>query len=658
MLRFFRKYLMNRWVLVVGGCMLMIVFLLPAGFKRGGGHANPLIGTIGGQKVYQAQWRQAGDELEILKDLNPLLQLTAAKTAGQWMLMLHEARQLGLSASESEAYEVLSALGMTAQDLTRISRRLNVPPPYVLAALQDYAMVWRYKPLVYGLAQMPLRERLQMFQSLYAMYGPQILSVAERLLPGLLGYPRLSRPLVERMLFDQYSLLSITALPIEAQRFAAQSPPPSEQRLQELFEQYRNTLPGQGRYGIGFLLPNRIKFEYLVLPGERLLQQAHVTEADAMDYYDQHRQSFRSPAATQPGQERPYSEVRNQIVQQLSEQQAADLADRILSRARALMGGPALSQLPQQDGYYVLPPTFQSASLREVADTIQREFNLLPDVRMYDRNWLTSRDLQQLEGISQATLASGRVQASFAQYALSTRELKPKSDNPLLVERLQLGVPSQTLIDPFGNRYLFRVTDAEAQRTPRDLSEVRPDVEAAARRLDAYQKLLAERDQWLQKAQSQSLEKLAADINAPLQNPPPFPRLTRTALGGLQPPEVLGLDPSSGFVPAAFDLAQAEPGKDTPHKPIGAIPADPQLTLYLVRVDQFQPMAADQYQRLASGQALRGIVAASLALGVPEDPLSFESLVKRLDFKAEGRTEQPDEAAQTPQSVPATQPVS
>jgi hypothetical protein len=655
MLRFFRKYIMNRWVLVIGGILLMIVFLLPSGFRRGQGASDAVIGRIGGQKIRQSQYRQAGDQLEVLGRIHPLLQLTAAKSAAQWMLMLYEARQLGVSASEAEAYEVLAAFNLNQQDVQRVARRLAVPPPYVLNVLREYAMVWRYKPLIYGLAYMPLRDRLQFFQSLYQMYGPQAMAAADRLLPGLIGYPRLSRPLAERMMYDQFSTVSIAALPVEAQRFAAQAAPPTPQRLQELFDQYRDALPGQGQYGIGFQLPDRVKIEYLVIPAPRLLEKSRITEAQALDYYEQHRQEFQLPATTQPTQQfQPYAQVRTQIVDQLRRQQAQDLADRVVVRARSHMMGPDASKLTQQDGYYVLPSDWHAPTLRETADQIQQEFGLRPDLRIYDQNWLTATELASLQGIYEAVLAGGRVQAPFAQYALSAHELQPKTNaaqnnNPLLVERLQARVPSQVLIDRDGTRYIFRLIEAQPQRAPQNLEEVRPDVEAAARCLDAYQTLLAQRDQWLQRAQAQPLEKIAAELNAEIQTPPAFPRLTRSPLGGLQPPMVLDLPPASGFVEKVFELAQTRGAVDTPQaKPVTVIPADSKLALYLVRLENFHPMPREQYQRLAAGESLKGFVAASLALGVPEDPLSYEALSHRLNFITERETEQPSQTQQAP----------
>jgi len=664
MLRFFRKYLMNRWVLAIGGILLMIIFLLPSGIRRGGAGSDVVIGTIGGKKVRQSEYRQAGNELEVLGRIHPILELTAARTAAQWMLMLHEARQLGVSASEAEAYEILAAFNLNHQDVQRLARRLAVPPPYVLSVLRDYAMVWRYKPLIYGLAYMPLRDRLQYFLSLYQMYGPQAMVAADRLLPGLIGFPRLSRPLAERMMYDQFSTVTIAALPVEAGRFAAQAPPPSSQRLQELFDQYREVLPGEGRYGIGFQLPNRVKIEYLVIPAPRLLEKSRVTEAQALDYYEQHRTEFQLPATTQPSEQfQPYAQVRPQIVDGLRHQQAQELADRIVARVRSSMMGPDISKLPQQDGYYVLPADWRPPTLREMADQIQQEFGLRPDVRIYDQDWLTAAELTNLPDISQAVLAGGRVRAPFAQYVLSAHELAPKTDdlrnvNPLVVERLQARVPSQVLIDREGNRYIFRLIEAQSQRAPQDLQEVRADVEAAARRFDAYQTLLAQRQQWLQRAQAQSLEAIAAELHAEIQKPPAFPRLTRSPLGGMQPPEVLGLPSQSGFVAQVFELGQSRDAEGAPQsKPVTVIPVDSRMTLYLVRLEGFQPMSQEQYQRLAAGDSLKGFVAASLALGVAEDPLSVEALTRRLDFRQEGReSDQASPQTQETDQVPATAP--
>ncbi|MCC7146742.1 MAG: hypothetical protein IT443_09870 [Phycisphaeraceae bacterium] len=661
MLKFFRKYLLNKWVLALGGVLLMVVFLMPQGGMGNRGY-NPVIGRLEGKKVYQSQRAAMAGELEILGRISPVLRLTAAENDLHWMLMLHEARAMGLSGSEAEAVHILAELGLTTMDLQRLMREARVPEGDILMMLGDYAMVQRYKELVRGVKHTPIRQRLRLYATIGAQFGAAALRQADKVLPWTLGEARLSLPVLERFVYDQSSRVKVAVLPIDSRRYLPETPAPSAEELAQLFNQYRDQLPGQTEpYGIGFKSPRRVKVEYLSLPLDRLHQVVEVTEAEAIAYFRDHPGQF-TPAAGNPNQGQlvapDYRQARTQVISLLTNQRAAELADKMLQKARAILTVEDARNLPQQDGYYQIPEGWQPMALAAVADRLAEEFKVRPDVVVRDNEWLAPEELSFLPGIGQAALLGGAVMASFGDYVLSAKELEPAKDNLLLVERLQTSLPSKTLRDQEGTRYLFRLIEAQPERAPQTLEEVREQVDTAARRLAAY-KMLVERHQtsWLERAEAQPLTDLAVETGVAILTPPMFPRSERSEDRGLQAPEIAGIGRSQAFVDAVFTFADkfAQQG-DLSALPLAsrvlAVPVDGKLALYVVRLDECRPATEQLVTQQTANPILRAVISGVLNEPLSlTDPLSFEAVSRRVNFVREGEMQDQEEGE--PASAPA-----
>ncbi|MDP6151777.1 MAG: hypothetical protein QF785_00265, partial [Phycisphaeraceae bacterium] len=95
MLKFLRKY--NKYILVVGCCVLMVVFLLPNlnSFVRSDPSTLP-VGTLAdGTEFTVADQRNAQAELGLLARLSPYLVQGIDRDPLRWTLMLHEAQAIG-----------------------------------------------------------------------------------------------------------------------------------------------------------------------------------------------------------------------------------------------------------------------------------------------------------------------------------------------------------------------------------------------------------------------------------------------------------------------------------------------------------------------------------------------------------------------------------
>ena len=106
MLKFFRKY--NKWILVVGASVLMVVFLLPSGGKWL--MPSPIdqpVGEVDGRTITLGEQRRAVSELRVLGVIGQrtagleglFTSLSGLDDPLAYVLALHEAKKLGLSAS-------------------------------------------------------------------------------------------------------------------------------------------------------------------------------------------------------------------------------------------------------------------------------------------------------------------------------------------------------------------------------------------------------------------------------------------------------------------------------------------------------------------------------------------------------------------------------
>ena len=73
-----------------------------------------------------------------------------------------------------------------------------------------------------------------------------------------------------------------------------------EKALRDFFERYKEQAPeatAQNPEGYGYLVPERVKIEYILAPYESYKAAAQVTEKQVADYYEAHKEEFRLPDA-------------------------------------------------------------------------------------------------------------------------------------------------------------------------------------------------------------------------------------------------------------------------------------------------------------------------------------------------------------------------
>ncbi len=675
MLKWFRIY--NKFILVIGGCLLMVAFLIQPVLSMFMPHpGNQPLGTLNGNEITLGDQQAAGRELTLARQTHNMIAMFTPEEPLQWLLMKHEAAQLGVSASGYEVTELLTNLGVTEQILADNARNSGMTVEDIKEALRSWLSVQNYKELILGVSHMSPVEKIrtmsetqQRFSSFMnqGQSNPQMMWQIQRLLYQQMaqiqtGASRVSKPVVEHFVNDQQARVKIGYLQVPLTSYLEKvsletaahetQKTVTNKELQDLFDQYKDNLPGTSEpYGFGYRLPERVKFEYLSLSQQSLMPKVTVAESEAVAYYDQNQSQYTETVpAPQPkeGEEpaapttkvKPYVDVRDQILSQLKYQKAGELADKIIKTAQTILLGDVRS-LDVEAGFRVIPEDFKPMELEKVAVQIQEQFGVLPSVVKLDKQWLSIDDINTMQGIAYSTLM-GKANVGFSDYLFSVKEIEREEPSPNAGLRLQANVVSMPLRGYDGNRYLFRVIDAQAERSPESLDEVRDAVVADAKNLAAYGLLLADRDTWRQRMVKDSLQFIAKDLGTTVEEPPAFQR-RQVGMGGSGVPNVQGIGQDEQFVDSVFAFAMSHAASD--HKAFEKLAADKRstiaaapsnLAMYLVRVDEVHPVTEQQYaQRMEYPQALENIGFAVQTSVLGDDvtnPFEFDTLAKRVGF--------------------------
>ncbi len=658
MLKFFRKY--NKWILGIGGSLLMVVFLIQPVMSMF--QADPMKMTfaeIEGGDLTRGEVMAAQSEINVLQrfglflDPDPDAPNSRGDDPLRWALILKDAENLGLSASFQEVELLKLEIGRSDADLELVASDMNATPGYIRHAMRNWLIVQQYKELMAAQTHLSGRDRAALIRN--GMLNPEGARYFEAM---AYGTSVLSKPLVEHFLQDQGARVSGDVVVITADTFLDQTPAPTGQEVQALYEQYKDALPGRGEpYGFGYRVPDRVKLEYLTIPMDDARQTIKVSEADALSHYRQYPERFGgvpatdSQAAIDP---KPYNEVRSDVIEDLTSQLAFEKVEKIAKSAYGYLYED-IRGMAKKDDYRVIEDGVSLTSLRQVAERLETEYGLLPKINASDGYWINAESLIGLAGIGQSRLADN-LRVDFPSFVLSAKELEPEIDNPLLPRRLQVGLAGAPLMGFDGSRYVFRLTDAQASHLPASLDAVRDQVTEDTRLLNAYKKLTGDSQAWLDRAVEDGLDVVATEAKSQVVPIPPTSRRVRLPNGLLAAPPLPAVGQTEAFVEAFFDTANRsrESGdvQDAGNElTTGVVGLESRLALAVYRVDSYEPLTREEYNEDANNPILPTDI--DLTIFWPAraaSPLSLKSLSHRLNYDRgeDGETDEESGDAVTP----------
>jgi hypothetical protein len=639
MLKWLRKY--NTFILVVGGCLLMVAFLLGSVLqdlgRRGlfGGTAF----KIGSKRVSQEEFGRASIEHAALSRFLPLSERGGGDNAEHWYLLTREADLAGFVGGKKDGEEYLDdiALGMAQEQVYRI----GLPQSNV----ESFRSMIRSR-LEDGMKRAAAEAHLSqddLFKAFAKLRG------AVRLQNAYYGAARFS---ARRLTTDSRAVEDAVAADyvlVPAERELAGVPEPTKAEIAAHFDKYKNTPRTGGEFGIGYKLPPRVKIEWMEI------NRNAISDAIAIDSIEVEKRFL----AKYPDGKTPEGKTPDLERAAIEKEVRKEVADKALAEADQLVRfeiEKTLHKLDRENDYFKLPadwntlrPDFQK--IRElIARRLKDQYNILiaaPKVAVRANTWTEQNDVTTtLEGFGGASLRRPQGSRSAASLIFSVRELGEGNEFDF-----QVGIPfPEALENAAGNKYFFTVLDARKESPADTLEEVEAQVARNIKRLHAYEKLRAAEPALLAIATSVGLEAVAKAPEGSSAGAIPIQEFSVRKGATVARADAIALDTqafrdtvirqTSGLDPLT-DLAKVLPAAKT-----FSIPVDNSLSVCIYRVKKFLPLTLERF-RAMQGYLLREVSQNELNDNPDNSPFTFEAMKARLNVTdSEGRTLKSDKKTQ------------
>lgn len=594
MFKFLRKY--NKYILAVGGTLLLITFLIPFAFTQllpalGRGGTWATVGDDHPQKISTNELSRIQRELQLIQNLGPIPALDTIDTPQYWYLLVREADEAGLIGPAN----LFANTEQMASQLAILSAATGESPSFIRETLA----------------------RIQGVQRLVQLYA-DVGKYSDRRL----------RQRARRM----FHMVSASTVVIEAS--APDDPIEfTDRQLQEQLDAYADVVPGEGEKGFGYRLPDRAKIEWLEVPADQvraMVEQSGDLNPVALRKHwkrNEDRLGTPDPASAVP------EAVREDLLSTLTEKRLEQIAKFANDQLRLSRRG-----LSQRAGYLELPDDWQGLDLKELALRIQAEFGVsLPRYQAVGNRWLTAEDLAELPDVGlAATDKFGTTPMALPELVMSARELSGSS-----TITLQEGVAGPPLRGEDGSIFLFRIVDTDGSRPPDSIDEVRDELVADLNRLAHFERLEADVERIRQDAIDEGLLAVAVRYGTTVNAP------TGISLGlGANLPTI---GPDEEAVAQIIDHAMALPMdvplRDLPEEDrILVIPVPEKLSILVVNLTDQSPLTTESFAFYMQNDIIqRRLFAEEFGTGEPiDEAFSYEALAKRHKFKLNRSTDKPD----------------
>jgi hypothetical protein len=637
MFKFFRKY--NKIILVVGGSILMVLFLLPAGISRmlGGGLSTP-VARIDGRKISVGEMNEMGRELQVVGALAPeLLQIIGVDPRGpeHWLLLSEAARRAGLVGGPSDGAGFIPEISETAVELTLYM--IAQQNPEQAAQLRS-----RRDDVLKGQIANKEAMRTQLIQNgMPAEKVDKILADARGVLRMLelnntaSLYSTRAAQLMGKQLAD-YAGIHFVNIPAASAAVGIELTP---EELEAHFEQYKSVDPATDPFGIGYLQPNQISLEWLTVDRVAIESRLVLDPIEVNKYWRQNRAQF-------PGE---FAESRQAVEAAYRGIRANQVSERIAELIRRRMYASTAS-LPGTSRYKELPADWETRQpslvdlAAELDKSIVEEFKLADGLRVISHGGplrrQSAQSLGSLAGIGQASMRMNDSQTiTFPQYAMSVRELA--GENQLGV---QTGLVYGPVQSPNLSQYYFRIIGVRPSGPPDSLDEVKTQAQPNLRLLMGMEKLKAEAEEYRQRAISGGLAPLASAPGAAFVVDV---EVTRQTVRHASTQEIFPLLNVPEFRDPIMDSAEKiDPTVDIEQVPkeqrILAIPVPSAKALLMVEIRSFRPMTIERFRQL--GIPIRYLANSEEVSGSPFEAFTFDRLAERLKFERIGAVERSEES--------------
>ena len=646
MFKLLRQY--NQWILVVGGTLLLVAFLMPSAIQscaqQSAVSGAPWATYGDGKELTGHDLDRARKELAIVDLLrqnssgtDPISAIGAHEDPAHWWMLSEEAARAGLVGGPGEGEAVLSAVAAnntalgTPTTTDTVIRNLMVASGSNRDFVLETTAKWRGAVRLISLNQSVDRisdKRLEQF-------------VAR----GVLG---MSGDIV---VLDARTNATIpTGLPADASLDA---------KLEEQLKKFADK-PAPARKGkesFGYRLPDRVKLEWMSIPKSAVestvLNSPELQSLALRKRFAQDPAKYGADPATSPSFSAFESTVRTRTVEELTTAKLEEIAKFASDQL-----GLAQRSLKRRNSYFELPEDWsaQMPPFGALASSIAEEFGIAaPEVKTSGDAPITIEAVQQLEGLSRAGTQRFGTMMRATQLIAGAKELS----NPNIAAPIQARVAGPALTDPAGDVYLFRITEAMPSVPATDLAAVRDTVLADVMSLERFQWLQQNEAALAQQANAEGLRALAEKYGSKVdfatqirQYEPNF-----MSAGMRFPSSIPGLEGDSDVIAQLVDKASVLPLTVD----LATIPAENRtfvvsspdsLSLVVMQVSELFPVSRETMTGLIAEPGIARAVRDPADGNLVAEMFTFDALASRLNFKRV-RTEGEEDPDAKPEGVAA-----
>ncbi|MFM9994543.1 MAG: hypothetical protein ACKVU4_01945 [Phycisphaerales bacterium] len=525
MLKALRKY--NKWILVIGGILLMLAFLVQPAINQlsGDPNARPWA-KLDGRTLRARDSHRAQREIQAVEQLTfglfPGGVGVVDRDVRHWVLLAHEASEGGFTGEAGDGAEFLPTLLAGIQMDQRFGnwRGLAESFPSVMTvynqAVEQFAeavpRMIAQASREHGLSESEIHAALSRLRGIIRMQEAYLEAarVSDRR-AALTGRRTRDAAWVD------YAFIP-ASVGIEA------VPDPDEATLAAHVEKFKATKPGEGEFGVGYLLPERVRLEWLTLDAEAI-EAAINPDPVAVNkrYLQDNKQKYKGDfAAERAGVVR---DMKAERVAEVMQEAHRAIQAEVLKVTRRLEPDGRFKKLPAD--WAAQRPRFEPVAA-VVVEQVKKALGVtipLPTVTVRAADWVTRTDAASLDGIGFSAMQSGTLRRPFVEVVFGVRELRPPgaadTESTLAV---QTGVPivEAHFQGPDGDRFYVTVLDARRESAPDSLDEIRATAISDYKRIRAFEGLAARADEFRSLAVAEGVRKVVDLVQPPEAKPREF----------------------------------------------------------------------------------------------------------------------------------------
>lgn len=660
MIKILRKY--NKYILVVGGSLLMIAFIMPQAVNQlWGNPAKRTAATLGGRKITLGQMEKISHEYRAAQ---PILATVTGRgftpdNADHWLLLSTLAEQAGMTAESGDGRDWPALENAIAKELALSTARSQFERDF----LEQYR--WNRDPEFRRQALEQARESYEPWRARMmeraGLNGEEFDAVLARcrgvvrVLEAFFQANEFSDRRALMRFSDQFEGAMGAAMIVPADRFAHAIADPTEEELKAHFERFRTVKAGDGEFGIGYTLPKRMKFEYLKLDRAAISDAIKLDPIDVNKRWRENKAKYAQDyAVARPSVE---SEMRAEKANQILVEADGTIRAELSRAARHLTPDGNYKKVPAD--YETTRPRLEAIAQR-VVESLKGKFAIdlpLPTVTVKSAKFLTASDVSALPDIGFSQVRSGSRTIPFADAAFTVRELHDAGANPGADLGLQVGLTSAEVIptDAAGNKFYFTVLEVRPESPADTLEEVREKAVQDFKVLKAFDALKGASEAIRAIAAADGLDaaktKAEADFPAKVEEGKPAPVIAVNPRVIFARENVIEADPrmnNKELLAAVFAASNLiDPTKFTDLVPADkrtiAMPLPKSLSVAFVQVYGRLPIT-NEVIRVMGERSLDSARSSEVGEVIRADPklnpYGFDSLAARLDFKREKSDEE------------------